>query len=277
MLMGALVRWAQQGAGAAQQQSAGPFALAVDARLTTGHRLGPARSSRSKRRSPGHGAAARSWWTGSLCTARTANTTPAAIFSSRTATGWPAPAGWSTTRSGLSVPAPTVVFMEWTCGYCGNKVAAREVGSSSATGLAAFQCPKCHNFTIRSGGRISPPAQMLPMVEHVPDDVGIAWREAVDSYGAGAYTAAEIMCRKILMHVAVDEAGASEGKSFIEYVDKLDSEGYIAKGLKAKVDEIRQRGNVANHKLPASTAEIALKTLSVTRHLLVSIYELPNS
>jgi hypothetical protein len=93
----------------------------------------------------------------------------------------------------------------------------------------------------------------------------------------GAYTAAEVMCRKILMHVAVDQAASGPGKTFVQYIDDLDGAGFIPRGLKPKIDEIRQRGNVANHELPASTDEDARKTLAVTRHLLVSMYELPNS
>ena len=79
------------------------------------------------------------------------------------------------------------------------------------------------------------------------------------------------------MHVAVDLAEAEPNKTFAYYVDRLDAKGYIPTGLKAKIDEIRTRGNEAAHDLPASDPYMARKTLSVTRHLLVSMYELPNS
>lgn len=61
------------------------------------------------------------------------------------------------------------------------------------------------------------------------------------------------MCRKILMHVAVDVAGSKAGKSFVDYINDLESQGYNTKGLKDVVDLIRKRGNVANHELPASS------------------------
>ena len=83
------------------------------------------------------------------------------------------------------------------------------------------------------------------------------------------------MCRKILMHVAVDVAGSKEGKSFVQYIDDLEREGYITKGLKDVVDLIRKRGNVANHELPASSEAEAAQTLAIVEHLLHSIYELP--
>lgn len=83
------------------------------------------------------------------------------------------------------------------------------------------------------------------------------------------------MCRKILMHVAVDVADAKEGKNFLAYVDALQSAGYITTGLKPVIDKIRARGNVANHELLASFEQESLTTLLITEHLLRSVYELP--
>ncbi|MFD9437161.1 hypothetical protein [Streptomyces sp. NPDC060002] len=40
-LLGAITRWTQHGADAVQQQTAGPFSLGVDARLSSGCRLWP--------------------------------------------------------------------------------------------------------------------------------------------------------------------------------------------------------------------------------------------
>jgi hypothetical protein len=121
-----------------------------------------------------------------------------------------------------------------------------------------------------------PTAPAVSTVRHLPADVDHAWREARSAFSVAAYTASEMMCRKILMHVAVDKAGAPAGKSFVEYVDTLDTAGYITTGLKGVVDIMRKRGNGANHELPASTEEEARTTLAVTEHLLRSVYELPS-
>jgi hypothetical protein len=83
------------------------------------------------------------------------------------------------------------------------------------------------------------------------------------------------MCRKILMHLAVDVAGSEPGKSFVAYIDDLEAGNYIMAGLKPVVDQIRSRGNKANHELPASTEQESLTTLTITHHLLSGIYELP--
>ena len=55
------------------------------------------------------------------------------------------------------------------------------------------------------------------------------------------------------MHIAVDQAQSASGKTFIQYVDDLQAKGYILPGLKAVVDQVRKRGNAANHELPASS------------------------
>jgi len=58
-------------------------------------------------------------------------------------------------------------------------------------------------------------------------------------------------------------------------VNELESEGYITKGLRDVVDRLRQRGNVANHELPASSEDDSLLTMTITEHLLEGLYELP--
>jgi Domain of unknown function (DUF4145) len=58
-------------------------------------------------------------------------------------------------------------------------------------------------------------------------------------------------------------------------VDDLENAGYITTGLKLVVDQVRQRGNVANHALPPSTMQDSLTTIKITEHLLEAIYELP--
>jgi hypothetical protein len=105
--------------------------------------------------------------------------------------------------------------------------------------------------------------------------VAKAWREARTAHAVAAYTAAEMMLRKILMHVAVDVAGSKSGEQFLSYVDDLEGAGYITPGLKPVIDKLRRRGNIANHELPASTEDDSLTTLTITEYLLRGIYEMP--
>lgn len=164
-----------------------------------------------------------------------------------------------------------------TCGYCGNKVGAEATQPRNPSdGGVWLQCPVCTKLSVSDlYGRQFP--QQLPgrAVDNLPTDLDRAWLEARRSFATGAFTAAEIMCRKILMHLAVDVASAHPGKSFVEYVDVLNEAGYITTGLRSVVDQVRARGNVANHDLPASTEQQAAQTISIVEYLLHSIYELP--
>lgn len=163
------------------------------------------------------------------------------------------------------------------CGHCGEGVGAELVaGSVSTSQVGWLRCPLCGDGSVRTtSGAVYPTAPAGGTVKHLPVDVEGAWREVRTTHAVAAYTASEMMCRKILMHLAVDKAGAAPGKSFVEYVDALDGAGYMAPGMKPVIDTIRQRGNVANHDLPASGEQESLTTMAVTEHLLRTIYELP--
>jgi Domain of unknown function (DUF4145) len=175
-----------------------------------------------------------------------------------------------------------------TCGACGRPVnadvmagwpqntAPADARAAASRATLWLQCPSCSEGSVKTrAGAVYPAAPAVRPLAHLPKSVERAWREAGLAHGAAAYTAAEMMCRKILMHMAVDNAGAQEGASFVTYVDALETAGYITTGLKSVVDQVRTRGNVANHDLPASSEQDSLTTLTITQHLLEAMYELP--
>lgn len=88
-----------------------------------------------------------------------------------------------------------------------------------------------------------------------------------------AFTAAELICRKILMHVAVDK-GAKEGEPFNAYLGALESQGYITPPMKKWVDLIRKHGNDSTHKLESPDKARAESTVMFTAELLRIIYEM---
>lgn len=166
-----------------------------------------------------------------------------------------------------------------TCGNCGERVAATILALRGAEPSSTewLQCPVCQEGSVVvSTGAVYPVAPAGGTVPNLPDDVAQAWREARTAHAVAAYTASEIMCRKILMHVAVDVASSQAGKNFVQYIDDLVTAGYVTTGLKPVVDRVRQRGNGANHELPASTEDDSLTTLKITEHLLRGLYEIPN-
>ena len=111
-------------------------------------------------------------------------------------------------------------------------------------------------------------------IEGMPEDISACYEEAMRCMGSGCFTASELLCRKILMHIAV-EKGASEGKSFAYYINYLEEEGYVARHMKKWVDLIRKHGNESTHSLNVVEKNRADSTLSFTAQLLVLLYEMP--
>ncbi len=160
-----------------------------------------------------------------------------------------------------------------TCGRCERAVAANILHSEGNT--VWLRCPACESGSVRNLTGVYPPAPAGESVSGLPDDVAQAWREARITHAVAAYTASEMLCRKILMHVAVGKAKCKEGLGFKEYVTHLCSKGFVPVGLNDVVMKIRDRGTAANHELPASTEADSRATLMITQHLLKCIYELP--
>ena len=75
------------------------------------------------------------------------------------------------------------------------------------------------------------------------------------------------------MHIAVDK-GAPEGKSFQDYLDYLESKGYITPPIKSWADIIRQNGNESTHRLASPDKTRADNTFMFTMQLLRIIYEM---
>lgn len=92
---------------------------------------------------------------------------------------------------------------------------------------------------------------------------------------AGAPTAAVLCCRKLLMHVAV-ERKAKEGENFVAYVQYLEDNNFIPAGAKSWVDQIRTRGNEANHEIQIKSRPEAEEMIDFVEMLLKVIYDYPS-
>ena len=170
------------------------------------------------------------------------------------------------------------------CGYCGRHVSSRE-GFQTDDGFSVYHghpvlfiCPGCNSPTFFAGNMMArqTPAPILGEdVAPLPDDVAAAYLEARQSTKVQAFTSAVLMCRKILMHAAV-QSGAKAGDSFVNYVEHLSAAGYIPPNGKVWVDKIRQKGNEANHEIVLMTREDAQDILTFTGMLLKFMYEFPS-
>jgi hypothetical protein len=113
----------------------------------------------------------------------------------------------------------------YTCGHCSNQVTGLVVAQASNKygGQSLWlRCPNCQEGSVKvAHGAVLPGLPFGPSVEGLPADIQDAYEEARQCMAVQAFTAAELICRKILMHVAV-EKGAKAGESFTAYLTHLE-------------------------------------------------------
>lgn len=174
---------------------------------------------------------------------------------------------------------------KFVCGYnnCGRLVASAQgwvyqANSNKVEGYI-YICPNCHRptfFDITEN-----PVQQIPGISYgeyvhsLPKQIEDLYSEIRQSTSAGAFTAAVLSCRKMLMHLAV-EKGANQGKPFIFYVEYLVDNHFAPPGSKPWVDKIRNTGNEANHEIKIMSQTEAIELINFIEMLLKFIYEFPN-
>jgi hypothetical protein len=145
--------------------------------------------------------------------------------------------------------------------------------TDEAPHVAWIRCTACDGGVVMNGPVLSPSPRLGEDIDGLPTDVAEAYDEARRTAGTAAHTACELICRKILMHIAVDK-GDAEGKTFVAYLDYLKGSGYVTPPMMAWVDLIRSHGNLSTHRLQTASQERALNTLAFTAQLLRLVYEM---
>ena len=170
------------------------------------------------------------------------------------------------------------------CGHCNNAVSAYIVATSHPEEFVEglhLRCDICERgsyleIITLNNQRVGiwPGSKKHREIDSLPKDVKSAYDEARNCFSVSAFTAAELICRKILMHIAVD-LGANEGESFASYINHIEKEGYITTPMRPWADLIRKRGNAATHELEAVSEKGANETMEFTMTMLQVVYELP--
>jgi hypothetical protein len=164
---------------------------------------------------------------------------------------------------------------DFTCGHCGKVVGSREGYHQSGTAnLRVYICPFCDQPTYFDSKRQVPGVAPGADVAHLPSDVDALYREARNSVAAGSNTAAVLVCRKLLMNLAVSQ-GAPVGQKFIEYVDYLADKGFVPPNGRGWVDHIRTKSNEANHEIVLMGQGDATDLITFSEMLLKFIFEFP--
>jgi hypothetical protein len=160
------------------------------------------------------------------------------------------------------------------CKFCDNEVATKKAYYRGGSNWRIYPCPYCARPTYFEENTQIPAPLLGNNVEKLPDNIKILYNEIRDCTGINAYTSATLSCRKLLMHIAVEQK-APEGKSFLEYVSYLSEKGFVPPNGKEWVDHIRSKGNEANHEIVLMGKEDILDLISFVEMLLKFIYEFP--
>jgi len=171
--------------------------------------------------------------------------------------------------------------MSWhtfSCAHCGTKGSGAVIAYYRENEKQAYRrwlmCTNCNDASaIAKNGNVYPGIPFGPRIEGLPNEVSQAYEEARQCMSVNAFTACELICRKLLMHVAV-EKGGKEGDTFAAYLSHLESQGYVTPPMKGWVDLIRQHGNKAPHRIDAPDQARAESTLMFTVELLRLTYEM---
>ena len=161
------------------------------------------------------------------------------------------------------------------CGFCGNIVATDRGYFSNSSHHKICICPHCDKPTFFDLYMNQIPGVVVGNdVASLPNELMSIYNEARECVSINAFTASVLACRKLLMHVAVEQ-GAEQGKSFISYVQFLADKGYVPPNGKAWVDHIRSKGNEATHEIVLMKRTDAEELISFSEMLLKFIYEFP--
>ena len=165
---------------------------------------------------------------------------------------------------------------EYTCGFCGKEIGTNHgyfhQGSGPLTKI--YICTNCGSPTFFDQQGNQHPGSLLGRnIKNLPSDVNEIYREIRESIKDSNYTAAQLLGRKLIMHLAVSVAEAKEGETFVSYVDHLQRAGYVPPNGKAWIDYVKKLGNEKNHEIKIGTAEESSKILKFIEVLLIFIYE----
>ena len=166
---------------------------------------------------------------------------------------------------------PTYTYQH-KCGHCDRNVAGIVVASYSKQSIKWLGCPACLKGSVINSSRITPTPILGDDVQGLEDPIKSAYLEARKSLSSKSNTACVLICRKILMNVAVDK-GATQGKQFAHYVDYLVEQGHITPTMHVWVDKIREIGNEATHEIPSPDDETTNTALEFMTLLLKNVYE----
>ena len=159
---------------------------------------------------------------------------------------------------------------QYVCGHCGLHVSGWIIVDSKYP-VRWLLCPQCGRGSVQNDDIILPSPQTFSDVGGLPVGIADLYDEVRASFSVQAYTGCEMLCRKILMNVAVDKE-AKPNQSFAVYVEYLVDKGYVPPAFKDMATAVKNSGNAAAHKIDPPSRTRAEYTLDFTRRILDTMY-----
>lgn len=171
----------------------------------------------------------------------------------------------------------TLTTKEFTCCHCGEKIASQKGYRSfhDGYGKSAYiyicHCCKAPNVFDSLGKPLVEP-KIGKEIANLPENVSNLYNEVRSCLQAGAFTAAAMLMRKMLMDIAVAE-GIKDCHTFSQYVDALCKEGIVPKKARHLAEAVRKLGNDVNHELQTAKPEETYALFKFMEMLLEVNYE----
>jgi hypothetical protein len=185
-----------------------------------------------------------------------------------------------------SIEAPSnyhPMHQTYQCGACGNSTNGRVVcralrGNDAVSAFCVCSCERREpTILIERIGQILmqfPIATEFRSDSSWPPELAKLYDEGAKSFAGGAYTAASMVCRKLLMSCACHE-GAADDQKFAAYVDYITNNVLTFPKAKGAIDAIRKIGNEANHEIQFVGPDDAKRAMQIVTYMLSTIYSLP--
>jgi hypothetical protein len=142
-----------------------------------------------------------------------------------------------------------------------------------------LRCPICRNAYVWNGNVLSPSIKPLSIPQGIPPLELSVWKEIRECLSVGASTAAVMLCRKLLLHIAIThgldpKTDKYQSPTFYAAVEHLQASGLITPKMRKWVDRIKDVGNEANHELMPISLELAMDVSIFTEQLLRLTFEM---